>query len=103
MHLPQVSRSHDADARALSETRYADAPLFDRPDNLVAWDDARMLRRQVALADVQVGAAYAAGADAHQDLVGLRLRNGRLDVAKRSRFNQPGLKHGHRFHGFAPS
>ena len=36
----------------------------------MAGDDARLQRRQVALDDVQVGAADSAGEDAEQDMAG---------------------------------
>ena len=52
----------------------AGAERHDLADDLVAGDDGRAVRRQLALEDVQVGAADAAGQHAEQHLARARAR-----------------------------
>ncbi len=62
----------DADARACGEHRGC---AFDNfADDLMAGDDAWMERREIALDDVEVSAADAAGEDLEEQFAGLRLR-----------------------------
>ena len=50
------------------------AALLHRGDDLVAEDQGKLRPGQLAVCDVQVGAAHAAGADFEQDLAGARFR-----------------------------
>ena len=68
----------DADACADGEFRSVAADSADLADDLVAGDDGGRERRQIALDDVQVGAADSAGDDAEQDVAGKD--SGRRDV-----------------------
>ena len=61
----------DADARSSREPA---AALLHRGDDLVAEDQGKLRPGQLAVCDVQVGAAHAAGADFEQDLAGARFR-----------------------------
>ena len=63
----------------------AEPQTVDDADDLMPGNDVLHLRRQLAFDDVQVGAADAAGLDAHADLVRRRLRNGQIDAAAAAR------------------
>src|SRR5208282_2062841 len=93
-----IAQPRDSDSRALRETRCAHAVLFDDSYNFVARDYPRMLRRQVAFGDMEIGAAYSASADAHENLARRGLGNGRVDRMQRRRFDRRGFIDCHRFH-----
>ena len=60
----------DADPFADGEALDAGAELLDDADDLVAGNDRQPLVRQLAVDDMQIGAADAAGLDADQHLAG---------------------------------
>ena len=65
-----VDAAHPGDADARAEGELGRGAFDDLADDLVAGDEAGLERRKVALGDVQVGAADAAGDDAEQDVAG---------------------------------
>jgi hypothetical protein len=65
------------------EILHARANRDDAPDNLVAGNDVRFGMRQVAVEDVQVGAADATGGNAHQDMPARRRPQHPLDALQR--------------------
>ena len=67
------------------------AELFDDADDLVSGDDAGMFWRKVAFGQVKVGAADAAGDDAHQDLAGAGNGSRLLDETQRIGLDRRGL------------
>ncbi len=76
-------------------------------DDLVSGDDGRAVRRQLALQDVQVGAADAAGQHPQEDLARTRLGHRQLDEPERrlrrgSRRRQLHRAHGRRSAGRLP-
>jgi hypothetical protein len=62
----------DADARADGER--GGSTLDHLADDLMAGNDARLQRLEIAFDDVEIGAADAAGEDFEQDFAGLWLR-----------------------------
>ena len=75
----------DPDAIAGAPRRDARPAARDAADHLMTGHDLRALRRELALDDVQVGAADAAHLDAHQHLAGPRLGHGAFDERERTR------------------
>ena len=71
----------DADARA--ERKLGGGAVDDFADDLMAGDDARVERRKVALDDVEVGAADAAGEDAEEDVAGVRVGRGMSSMRRK--------------------
>src|SRR5262245_61507178 len=71
----RVAEPWDADAIADREVRHAVADDLHRADNLMARDDWHVRRRQLAVDDVEVGAADAAGPNADENLARQRHRN----------------------------
>ena len=55
----------------------------DTPDDLVPRNDGQVRLRQLPVHDVQIGAAYAASPDPHQDLARSGLRHGALAFRER--------------------
>ena len=94
-----LAQPRDADARASGgKTRASGAASLDRADYLVAGDDSRMARREVALSYVKVGAANAAGLDTDENLARPGFGVGKLDRAQWIGFDRGGRVYGHRFH-----
>jgi hypothetical protein len=67
-----VAQPRDAHTVAGLEAPCARAPALDSTDDLMARHDRWPDERELALDDVQIGAAHAARADADQDLAGFR-------------------------------
>jgi hypothetical protein len=89
----------DTDAHARGgKTRAFGATSDHRSDDLVAGNNSRMARRQVALGDVEVGAANAAGLDTDENLTRSRFGVWKLDRAQRIGFDRRGRVYSHRFH-----
>ncbi len=94
-----LAKPCDTDTRARAgKTRAFGAASDDRSDDLVAGNDSRMARRQVALGDVEVGAANAAGLDTDENLARARFGVRKLDRAQRIGFDRGGRVYSHRFH-----
>jgi hypothetical protein len=64
----------------------------------MARNDSRMARRQVALGNVEVGAANAAGLDTDENFARARFGLRKLDRAQRIGFDRGGRVYSHRFH-----
>ena len=77
----------------------AGSERHDLADDLVAGDDGRAVRRQLALQDVQVGAAHAAGQHPQEDLARTRLGHRELDEPERRLLRGSGRRQLHRAHG----
>src|SRR5262245_20821838 len=92
------AKPRDPDAVPGVEAAGFGAHGLDPSDDLVARHDGRAKEWQVALDDVQVGAAYAARDDGNQDLVRTRRRRGAGLAAKRRALNRRGAGQGHRSH-----
>ena len=60
----------EADALARMQALDAGTDFVDPADDFVARDDGRQRVRQLAIDDVQIGAANAAGQDTHADFAG---------------------------------
>ena len=71
-----VDAADPGDADAHADGRGCGCAFNDFADNLMAGDDARMEGRKVALDDVEIGAADAAGDDFEEDFARLRLGTG---------------------------
>ena len=98
--LPSVPPSQGTPTRSPGAEPGRTRPeRVDHADHLVAGRHLRSLRRQVALGQVQVGTADAAGAHAHPDLAGPRLRHVPLDQPQRSAVDRSRLRHHPRPHG----
>src|SRR5262245_3282180 len=76
----------------------AGARRLDPPDHLVTRHDGRANEGQIALDDVQVSAAHAAGDHAKQDLVRARRRCGTGVAAERRALDRRWAGQGHRSH-----
>ena len=74
---------------------------LDRADDLVAGGDVRPARRQVALGQVEVGAADAAAADPYPQLAGPRLRHRPVDQLQRTCLDRTGTVDDPRSHRVA--
>ena len=70
--VPSVQPSHGTPTRAPASKR--EPPLEHLADDLVAGDERQLRVGELAVDDVQVGPADAAGAHAQQDLPGFGLR-----------------------------
>ena len=70
----------------------------DLADDLMTGDDGRAVRRQLALEDVQVGAADAAGQHPQEDLARTRLGHRELDEPERRLRHRSGRRQLHRAH-----
>src|SRR4029453_15098854 len=81
-------------AKAMS----AGTRCLDLPDHLVTRDDGGAKEGQIALDDVQVGAAHAARDHANQDLVWARRRCGAEVAAERRALDRRRARQGHRSH-----
>ena len=99
----------DADAVACGERRRArlaarrddlcaGTERHDLADDLVAGNDGRAVRRQLALQDVQVGAADAAGQHPQEHLARTRLGHRELDEPERRLRHGGGRRQLHRAH-----
>jgi hypothetical protein len=98
----RLAQPRDTDARTRGgKPRAFGAASNDRSDDLMAGDDPRMARRQVALGDVEVGAANAAGLDTDENLARAGFGFRKLDRAQRIGFDRGGCVYGHRFHDIA--
>ena len=71
-------------------SRRAVAELFDYADHLMAGNHGRLARRQLAFHDVQIGAAYAAHAYAHENFAFARTRFGGVRKIQRILINGSG-------------
>ena len=71
----------------------------DLADDLMTGDDRRAVRRQLALEDVQVGTADAAGADTEQHLSRTGLGDRQLDELERPVRRRRRSREAHRAHG----
>src|SRR5439155_20998249 len=69
----RAAQPRDADTLARREASRPGPAALDLAHDLVAGDDRRSHERQVALDDVEVGAADTACGDPHADLAGARL------------------------------
>jgi hypothetical protein len=78
-----ASEPGDADALAGREAGDAVPQLLDRTDDFVSRHDRQLRVGQLAVDDVQVGAADAAGAHLHDDLAGSGSRPGHFDQSQR--------------------
>ncbi len=78
-----LAQPRDSDAVARRKAFASRTQPLDHADHLVPGNDTRMFRREVALAYVEIGAAYAAGGHANEDLAG-RWR-GRRQVGRHER------------------
>ena len=76
----------------------AGAERHDLADDLMAGDDGRAVRRQLALQDVQVGAAHAAGQHPQEDLARTRVGHRELDKPERRLRHGGGRRQLHRAH-----
>src|SRR5690242_6008115 len=84
----------DTHPRAFAEAAGFRTQLFHRAHNLVPRDDRRLARRQLALDDVQIRAAHAAGVYPNQNFAARRPRNVYLDKLERVRSHRGrSLKH----------
>ena len=92
----------DADARCPAATP-ASAPADHVANDLVAGNQRRATHGQLAFGDVQIGAAYAAGADLQQNLTRRRVEAGNFFQAQRMISNRCGLREHCGFHGQSPS
>ena len=77
-----LAQPRDPDPLPDPEARTRRPRFFDHADDLMARNDPLMLRRQVALGDVQIGAANPAGANPDENLVGRGTRPFLLDQAR---------------------
>ena len=82
-HAARVAQPRDADPLADREACRARTERVDRADDLVAGNDVGPARREVALGEVQVGAADAAHVDPHAQLARARARDRRAPTACR--------------------
>jgi hypothetical protein len=89
----------DAEAIAYPETRHPFPNLVHDPDDLVAWDERKLRKREVAFDDVQVGAADSAGLDAQANFTGARDRRGQIQQLERILLDRLRLRETHRLHG----
>jgi hypothetical protein len=69
----------DAEAIAYPETRHPFPNPVHDPDDLVAWDERKLRKRQVPFDDVQVSAADSACLDAQPNFIGTRNRRGQIE------------------------
>ena len=88
----------DADALARCEPRRARAEPVDDAHDLVTGDHLRPMRWQVALGEMQVGAAHAADRHADPQLTRGRFRSGPLDERQRPLVDRARLLHDPRLH-----
>jgi hypothetical protein len=63
-----VGQPRDSDPVTRGETRAVGTELVDDADDLVAWDDVWTVDREIALGDMEVGSAHAAGGHPDPDL-----------------------------------
>ena len=95
-HAPQVHPSHGTPTRSPGlEALDAIAHRGDDADDLVSRHERQLGLRQLAIDDMQIGAAHRARADLDQDLARARLGGRNLSRAERLPL---GMKD-HRFHG----
>ena len=69
-----VNATHPGDADAHADRKVLSCALDDLADDLVAGDETWVECGEIALDDVQVGAAGSTGDDAEQDVAGYELR-----------------------------
>ena len=93
-----VAEPGDADAFARRETRDIRADRVDPANDLVTGDDRQHGVWQLAVDDVQIGPAYAAGQHLHPDLARAGLPVAQLGPPKL----RPQLVEYHRVHGYHP-
>src|SRR5262249_13122934 len=79
-----LAQPRDSDPRAQAEARASGTASCDRADDLVAGNDSRKTWRQIALGNVEIGAAYAAGPDADENLALPGLGDRKLDRKQRA-------------------
>ena len=92
--VPAIQRRVDRDARPFRKSRDARTKCYDLAGELVAGDDGVGCRRELAVGDVQVRAADAAGPDLDHDLTPPRRR-----VVYGATPDIPGLLYDRRFYG----
>ncbi len=99
-HADAVARGERRRARlaARRDGLGAGPERHDLADDLVAGDDGRAVRRQLALEDVQVGAADAAGQHPQQDLARTRLGHREPNEPERRLRRGSGRRQLHRAH-----
>ena len=88
-------------ARRRESAGRAEPTAVDHPDDLVTRNRARPVRLEIALGQVQVGAAHAARVDTHTDLVRTGLGIDALSEHQRSIVDRSGSPDPPRFHGGA--
>ena len=91
----RAAQPGDADPFAHGEPGGARSERGRRADDLVAGHDVAAVRRQVALGEVQVGAAHAAGGDPHAHLAGPGLGTGRSTHRNGCELMRPGCATAH--------
>jgi hypothetical protein len=79
-----VHTAHPAHPDTGTEREVRSLTSDDFADDLVAWNDAGMYRRQFTCRDVEIRSADSAGAYAQEDLA--RTRNGPVDILEPQRF-----------------
>jgi hypothetical protein len=93
-----LAQPRDADARAHRKAGASGAHALDDADDFMSGNDARIPGRQVALAYVQIGAAYAAHRNADEDFAGARLRLIDFGELEWRRLDRRRLLYHHRTH-----
>ncbi len=78
-----LTQPRDTDARTRRKAFASGTKPFDHANYLVAGDDLRMLRCKIALADTEIGTAYAAAGHANQDFARAGCR--RRELGERER------------------
>lgn len=94
-----VGAADPTDAYTGSERDFAPGNFDDFADDLMPGNHARMLRRQLPLNDVQIGAADATGADMQEQVAGFQFGLGHLGNLQRTLCDGSGLSKNSGFHG----
>src|SRR5581483_4654309 len=89
--VPEPGNAHTV---AFAEARDARPHLLDPADNLVPGDDGKLRIRQLAIDDMEIGPAHAAGGHAYEHLARSRLALGDVPHLQR----RAGPLEYHRFH-----
>jgi hypothetical protein len=97
-NIASFTQPSDADACPDAETFTLWAELLDDADDLVTGDDSRVLRLEVALADVQIRSANATRLHPHEDLAVTGNRHLHVGRSQGVPFDRRGMFEEHRVH-----
>ena len=93
-----LAQPGDSDPCTGAEAPATLAEFHHFTNDFMAWNNPLMTGRQIALRHVQIGAAYPADSNPHQQLARLRPRPFDFDRLQRIGFNRRGRSHRHRPH-----